>query len=107
MQRVSGAAPAPRGAPVEDVTLVLGSRLADPHAFADQVLLSVFGLVGLAVGVVVARARPDEPAARLLLLAGGAFALHLFLVFPAPHPALIRLQRVGPAALRRVGGATV
>lgn len=34
-------------------------------------------------------------------------ALHLFMYFPAPHPILVRLQRLGPQSLRRLGGGTV
>jgi serine phosphatase RsbU (regulator of sigma subunit) len=33
--------------------------------------------------------------------------LHLFLVFPVPHPLVRRLRGLGPAAVRRIGGGTL
>jgi serine phosphatase RsbU (regulator of sigma subunit) len=123
-----------------DVSLPIYAPLGNVQAITLLFLTSVFAIVWMAVGVTVALARPDEPAARPLLFASvtvalsipsgiwlnapdaswdfnirtayflsAAFAvgfLHLFLVFPATHPLLARLRRLGPAPLRAVGGGT-
>ena len=55
---------------VESVPIVLGSRIATPGVVVALGFTLLGGLLYLAVAIVVVRARPDDPAARLLFLLG-------------------------------------
>ena len=120
-----------------DVTFTLGSALDASWLLLHLVTFSLVGLMMLGLGAFVALARPADPAARLMLLWGASFALlvalifwapfehgivmlwllpavlsmaslcHLFLMFPEPHPFLLRLQALGPAPLRRIGAGAL
>src|SRR5581483_9831223 len=62
-----------------EIVLSLRSRLETPETRLELIILSVVGLLTLAVPLVVALARPLDRAARLLLLAGASFTVLLTL----------------------------
>ena len=63
--------------PVEAAKVALVSQLAIPSVVLDFVVSNSAGLLIVAVAALVALARPDEQAARLLLLFGGCFAFFI------------------------------
>ena len=63
--------------PVEAAEVTLVSQLAIPSVVLDFVVSNSAGLLIVAVAALVALARPDEQAARLLLLFGGCFAFFI------------------------------
>ena len=66
-----------RSAPVESVTLTTRSALAQLDALLYLLVASGVGVLTIAIAVAVVLARPDEPGARYLLVAGASFALSL------------------------------
>ena len=72
-------------------------------AFALLLALMSWSAVGLSQSLDM----PPQPillAQHLSWMVGAVALLHLFLVFPAPHPLHTRLRALGPAWLQRMGG---
>jgi hypothetical protein len=63
--------------PIEQAEITLVSQLAIPSVVLDFIASNSAGLLIVAVAAMVALARPEEPAARLLLLFGGCFAFFI------------------------------
>lgn len=118
-------------AQTEQVAVTVVSSLMSPIKVIVNLAFGALGLLLLAVSIGPVFARPQDPAARLLMVWGASFAfalagaplptiapsftlfvigcaalLHLFLIFPAPNPFMTTLLTSAPAWLRRVGGWT-
>ncbi|MAG37030.1 MAG: hypothetical protein CL878_12410 [Dehalococcoidia bacterium] len=86
VRSATAGAPGTAASLTEELQLVTQSPLANPGLVALFVTLSVVGLVMIGTGLVVALARPGEPAARPLLLLVSSFPIGMTMLMRVNTP---------------------
>jgi hypothetical protein len=89
--------------------------LARPGDLAARLLLLFGGCFAFVVVIQTAHwalpsltlGNASDAAGFFMMVIGSTALLHLFLAFPVASPILVRLRRLGPPALRRLGGGLI